>query len=224
MRKTLRLWPALLLAATLPACAPPGTYSKVRGTIREVVTKQLGPADRYDVETSHDSLSRLRAGRIAHVNVHGVNVRTNAGIPLDEVFLSANNVVVDRKAKRVESAEDASFTAYLGQDALAAMLAKAKMITNPTVEITPEGVTVRGQYAIGPAPVNVAATGDVRVAGPTSVEFVSKSVTAGGVPVPFPINRSIDVSQIYEPLLLQGVTLENGRAVLKGTLDWSKIK
>lgn len=216
-------WLLLAAAVLLPGCAPPGTYSKVRSTIRDVVTRDLGPADRYDVDVSRDSISRLRDGRISDVKVHGVNVRTRIGVTLDEVFLSAHDVKVNRKTKRVESARDAAFTAYLGEKALATMLEKGNLVADPQIRITPDGVTVRGKYAMGPAPMNVVATGSVRVAGPTSVEFASKSVTVGGVPVPFPITRAMDISHIYEPLLLQGVTLEDGRAVLKGTIDWSKI-
>jgi hypothetical protein len=215
--------PALLVVLALGGCAPPGTYSKVRGIVRDVVTRDLGPADKYDVDVSRDSVSNLRAGRLSSVKVHGVNVRTHAGIVLDEVFLSADDVVVDRKAKRVKSARDASFTAYLGDATLASVLARTQSIVNPVVSITPDGVTVRGQYTMAGVPMNVSASGNVRIAGPQSLEFVSKSVTAGGVPVPFPLTRVMDFSKVYEPLVINQLTLQQGRAELKGTLDWSKM-
>jgi hypothetical protein len=221
---------ALLLCAALvlTGCAPPGTYKKVRNIVRSVVERDLGPADKYDVSTSRDSLSALRRGEISEVEVHGLNVRTNAGITLDEVFLTAHNVVVDRSAKRVKSARDASFTAFLGEAAIASLLAKTGMITNPSVEITAEGVSVRGTYAVGPAPMSVAATGGVRVASPTRVEFVPTSATVGGIPMPVAmitsrLSPSLDLSSIYKPLMIQDISLEKGRAILKGTIDWSKI-
>lgn len=220
-----RQWPfAMLAILMLPGCAPPGTYRKIRSGIRAAVERDLGPADRYDVDTSRDGLFDLRAGRISRVEVHGVNVHTKVGMTLDEVFLSAHDVRLNRNTNQVESARDAAFTAYLGETAVALMLEKGELIANPTVKISPDGLTVTGQYTVGPAPIPVTATGTVRITGPTTLEFTSKSVTAGGVPVPIPINRTLDISEIYKPLMLKDVTLEDGRAVLKGTIDWSKIE
>jgi len=232
MRKSARLrLPALLLAGAalaLTACAPPGTYSKVRGTIRKVVERDLGPADKYEVTTSRDSLSDLNAGRIARVEVHGVNVRTRLGVTLDDVWLSARDVKVNRKTSRVESAREASFRAALGEQAIASMLEKTGIITEPIVSISPSGVSVRGRVTRGPVPLNVAATGGVRVVSPTQVEFVPKSATVGGMPAPgallSQISPALDFSRIYEPLMIQGVALEDGKAILQGTIDWSKIK
>lgn len=221
----LRIVAIALTALAFAGCAPPGTYSKIRNSVRKLAVKELGPADRYDVTTSHDNPDRLMRGQIARVEVHGVNVRPAPGYVLDDVFVSARNVHVNRHKRTVESAEDTSAKAFISDSSLAQMIAKEGSVVNPVVEIKPDTVRIAGSYnAFGALPISIIATGKVRVFGTAGVEFASDTVTAGGLPTPFSIKRTFDFSKIYPALLVTGVATEEGRAVLSGTLDWSKLK
>lgn len=216
---------AAMAALLFVGCAPPGSYRKVRSSIRTLAVKELGPADRYDVKTSRDNFDRLMKGLIARVEVHGFNVRPAPGYVLDEVFVSARNVRVNRHKRRVESAEQTSAKAFVSNESLAKMVAIEGSVLEPRVEITPDFVRISGNYkAFGAIPVSIVATGKAHVIGSAGVEFASESVTAGGLPTPFNIQRTFDFSKIYPALVLTGVSTEEGKAVLTGTLDWSKIK
>lgn len=222
-------WPqsvlVVLACASVTGCAPPGTYRKVRGEIREVVAAQLGPADRYDISTSRDSPKKLLDGRIARVDIHGVNVRPAPGYVFDDIFVTARNVRFNRKAKTVQGSDETTVTAYISEPSLSAMLTQLDVLKEATARITPEGVEVSGNISpVGAVPVTVTAFGQLSVSGPSSVTFTSQRVTAGGLPFPLPISRALDLSTLYEPLVLHGIGLESGRVVMKGTIDWSKIR
>lgn len=213
-----------LAALTLSACAPPGAYRKIREGIRAVAVKELGPADRYDVKTSRDKPNRLMKGRISRVEVHGVNVRPGPAYLLDEVFVTARNVKFNRKERSVEGAESTQAQAYITESSLAYMISAAGALKDPKVTIRADGVELAGQYSVfGALPMDVIAVGIVRPTGRAGVEFVSETVTAGGVKMPISMARTFDFSTVYPALLISTVTTEPGRAVLTGTLDWSKL-
>jgi len=209
----------------LVGCAPPGTYSKIRNSIRTLAEKELGPADRYDVDTSHDNADKLLDGRISRVDVHGVNVRPAPGYVLDEVFVSARNVHVNRQKKTIESVESTSAKAYISNGSLAQMISTEGTLSDPTVAITPAAIRISGGYKVfGALPMDVVATGKARIVGTAGIEFTSDSVTAAGLPTPFSIKRLFDFSKLYPALVITGLSTEDGRAILTGTLDWSKLK
>jgi hypothetical protein len=217
------IWLAVA-SLTLSACAPPGTYRKIRNGIREVAVKELGPADHYDIKTSRDKPSRLMKGRISRVEVHGVNVRPGPAYLLDEVFVSARNVKYNRKQRAVEGAESTQAQAYITESSLAFMLSETGALKEPKVTIGAHHVELSGQYAVfGALPMDVVATGTVRTTGRAGVEFVSDTVTAGGVKMPMSFAKAFDFSKVYPALLISTVSTEPGRAVLTGTLDWSKL-
>lgn len=221
----LRFLAIALVAICVTGCAPPGTYRKVRESIRAVAVQELGPADRYDVSTSRDNPQRLLDGRIARVEIHGINVRPAPGLILDEIFVSARNLKVDRRNRKVEAAEQTSARALVTEKSMAEMVDAEGTMTNASVTITSNHIVISGRYAVfGALPMNIVATGKARILGVAGIEFVSDKVTAGGVPVPMEVSRSFDFSTVYPALVLTGVSTEDGRAVLTGTLDWSKFK
>ncbi|HEY3414159.1 MAG TPA: hypothetical protein VGM51_14055 [Armatimonadota bacterium] len=221
----LRIAIVAVAALSLAGCAPPGTYRKVRETIRTLAIRHLGPADRYDVSTSRDSLQRLQDGRIARVDIHGVNVRPGPGLILDEIFVSARNVKVDRGKRTVETAEETTARAYVTANSLAEMVDDEGTISDASVVIRPDQIVISGRYAVlGALPVSIVATGKARVVGVAGIEFVSDKVTAAGLPFPIPVTRSFDFATVYPALVISGVSTEEGRAVLTGTLDWSKLQ
>ncbi|HEY3267455.1 MAG TPA: hypothetical protein VGM37_11045 [Armatimonadota bacterium] len=214
-----------LAAVVMQGCAPPGTYSKVRSSVRKAAVRVLGPADRYDVSTSRDSVQRLLDGRLARVEIHGVNVRPAPGYYIDDVFVKARNVKVDRKRNTVEGADETLLTGVVKEGSFAKMLIGNIPLTDPKVTIGNDAVEVRGTYALaGAIPLEVTARGQVRMSGPQEIAFVADSVKAGPLPLPISMSKSFDFSKIYEPLVLTGVTTEPGQAVLTGTIDWSKVK
>lgn len=213
---------ALACALTLGGCAPPGAHRKVRGMVRELAERELGPADKYEVQTSRDSLGALQAGRLEHVRVHGVNVRPAPGYVLDDLVVEARNVRVNRRAKTVESAEDSSAVGWIGEKNMAEMIAATGLVTDPTVRILADRVEVRGRYAVaGRLPLEVSARGRLTLKQPASVVFTADRVTAGGIPAPIPFSYTLDFRRIYEPLLLTHISQEPGRVTLNGTVDWS---
>jgi len=217
----------LALAAAVLAtsgCTPPGVHRKVRGMVRDLAARELGPADKYEAFTSRDSMGDLKAGRLSYVWVRGVNVRPAPGYILDEVILEGRDVHVDRKAQTVRSAGTAVLTGWVGEANLASMLAETDTVKDPVVRVLENGVEVRGRMDLaGAIPVDVVALGKLSVKEPAGVTFPADRVTAGGVPMPFPFSRTIDFRQIYEPLILTGVSTEPGKVLLTGTIDWTKF-
>jgi hypothetical protein len=212
-----------LCALAVTACAPPGVHRKVRGIIRDLAVEELGPADRYEVYTSRDSVSRLKAGRISLVKIHGINVRPVPGYVLDEVFVEGHNVKANLKQRTVESADSTAASAYIGEANLARMIADNGPLEEPTVRISQSGVEISGRYEFAGVPMTVNASGKLSVTPPAGVTFTSDRVTAGSIPVPVPVNRTIDFQRIYAPLVVTGVATEPGRVVLTGTIDWTKF-
>ena len=220
----LRLALMAIAALSLAGCAPPGTYRKVRESIRTLAVQKFGPADRYDVSTSRDSPQRLLDGRIARVDIHGVNVRPAPGLILDEIFVSARNVQVNRRQRIVETAEETIARAFVTEKSMAEMVDDEGTIENASVSINTDRIVISGRYKVfGALPVNIVATGRARIVGAAEIQFVSGKVTANGVPYPIPVTRSFDFSTVYPALVLSGVSTEEGKAVLTGTLDWSKL-
>jgi hypothetical protein len=208
----------------LAGCAPPGTYRKVRESIRAVAVEELGPADRYDVSTSRDDLLKLARGRISRIDVHGINVRPAPGYVLDEILLTARNVRINRNTRSVESADETVAKAYVSESSLATILEAEGTVRDCTVQIEPNHIHLSGQHAVfGALPVSIVAVGNLRIEGRAGLRFVSESVSAHGVPLPVTVTEALDFAAIYPALLFTDVSLENGRVVISGTLDWSKL-
>lgn len=216
------LWVIAFLVLILTGCTPPGTFRKVRSVIRDAVTHELGPADRYEVDTSRDSLQRLADGRMKKITVRGINVRPMEGVVLDEVLIDARDVEFDRSEKSIKSVGETVISAWISEDSLAGIAESQDLLRDPQARIlTGNEVELTGYYEPFGLAVPVTARGRLSVAPPSMVEFVSTQVKAAGLPVPLTIRKKLDLATIYRPLIVQEIQTVNGQLEVHGTLDWT---
>lgn len=214
-----------LLAVMLAGCKVPGANRKIRGVVRDLVREEVGPARRYDVKVSDESLSALKRGELSWVSVRGYDVMLRNTYHIDEILVEAKDIRFDRKAARVNGAADTRLQAWLGPESLAAIIAEDAELEEPRLEILPGNlVRISGRYKLMGLGVGVEAAGELSVVPPATLAFKTIQVKSLGVPFPLKIGKSFDFSGFYEPLVVTGVETAPGRLMLTGTLDWSKVK
>lgn len=213
------------MAVVLAGCNVPGANRKIRGVVRDLVKEEVGPARKYEVKVSDESISALKRGELSKVSVHGYDVMLRDTYHIDEMLIEATDIRFDRKAARVNGAAETRLQAWLEPDSLAAIIADDGSLLEPRVEILPGNlVRISGKYKVMGVAVGVQAAGEVSVAPPAILAFKTIQVKSLGVPFPIKIGKSFDFSRFYEPLVVTGVETAPGRLTLTGTLDWSKVK
>jgi hypothetical protein len=214
----------LLLAFALAGCNIPGANRKIRGVVRDLVKEEVGPARRYDVKVSDESISALKRGELRRVSVHGYDVMLRDKYHIDEVLIEARDIRFDRKAAKVNGAAETRLQAWLGPESLAAIIADDADLEDPRLEILPGNlVRISGRYKVMGLGVGVEAAGELSVVPPATLAFKTIQVKSLGLPFPLKIGKSFDFSGFYEPLVVTGVETAPGRLTLTGTLDWSKV-
>ena len=200
--------------------------------IREALPDAIGPARQYRVHIENAPLQSV-AGKFANLTIDGDDVQFPTGLLLDNLHIDLKNVDIDTGGRKVRHIGDARFAMTVSDKSLDQFLAgeapagetirktRLTFADNNMVTVTGERVTLLN---IG---IPFRLTGPIRAASPTRVEIDPRRLVVAGIPLSggvlsFFKNRiesSLDLRMFPVPVQLSGVTTQQGKLTLAGSID-----
>src|SRR5438552_14935804 len=87
-------------------------YRSLEDSLARELSKSIGPADRWEVKLARTG-NQLLEGRFSRLDIHGVNIRTPAGLVVSDVALTLENVKMDLQSGFIEDVGNGLFTGRL---------------------------------------------------------------------------------------------------------------
>ena len=234
--KTRRRNPLSLLIACLvlvplvlaPGCGHPAQETAAH-KIADVLPSVLGPAAHYDVQVDGDPFALAR-GRAQAVHIQGLAVQLAPSLTLDTLDAVAHDVSFSRETRRLEHIGATDFEATLGQDNLAAYLARTKpLLPNLVVTLGESEVQARVPVSFLGLQTTADLTGTLSPSATESgkLNFETDGAHLGIVPLPSAlvnlaldqVNPLVDLTHLRVPLTVAHSRIVHSRLSLDGTAD-----
>lgn len=219
--------------AALTELVVPGVIT--RG-VETALTSTFGSAEEHDVKLKSFPAARMLLGQFDEVSVISTNVAT-ATLVLDEVAVTLKDVSLDMKALladkhlNVNRGRQGLVTIAIGERSLQDYLAaNVPAFKEPRVLINPDSVLISGYFTVAGRDFVCTFSGKFSLADVKTVKFETQGFSVDEVAVPADfLNKwldllgqpdlSLDLSKFPLPLKGTEVIQEDGRVIVKASLD-----
>jgi len=212
----------VLLAAALTAgCGSDGGSARA---VERILPRLVGQADRYELQASDVSGSRLGKARVL-VN----RLRADERLVLDQARLDLRDLRYDRSRRELVSVARADFSAVLLQEDLNAVLRdRPSIVRGLRLSITPERAQLRGSADIPgvrlPITPEFTLDGRLKIDDQGRLSFDAEGIRVVGIEVApvaakllaTQINPLVDLNNARLPVYLQTMELGSGEVRIAG--------
>ncbi len=215
-------------ALCLVGCTRPAE-NRAQKTINALLPEAIGQARRYRTKVDGDSLGALMRGRIRRVTIEGDDVALEPDLLLETLWVEANEIDVDLRARTIQRVGAARFSARLSQAAVERFV-RARRSGLGTVQITlrDEGMLLSARpEVLGYPTVTVTVIGALSPRdGGTQLDFTPDRGRLARLPIPGPVvdfvarqlNPALDLRGLRLPIRVDRVRPVDGALVLSGTI------
>lgn len=216
---------ALLLVMGLAATGCLRGYAE--DSVRKMLPRLIGKAERYDVTIQDTTDSQLVSGRVGHLIIVGRRIQIKDGPVVDRLEVHMHNLVVDTKKKAIKSVDRGTFDIDFVQNDVARFLRK-KLHTGDSLKVifATNAMTVVLPASLLGRSLDLAVRGTLATDGPTRVIFVPEGASIGRHHLPdrvtHPVLQSInpvaDIKSLPVPARIDTVTMQPNVLNVKGRL------
>ncbi len=234
------LFPPLLALTALPVVGQQlgGGFGKVvagdelipalETTLALELPKRVAEAEKWEVKISREG-NNLLAGKIGHLEVRGVNVRTRDGMVLPEVALSIDNLKLDLRNKTISEVGESRLVGRLDGPAVTRFARRhaGKKLQDLQVQVRDGALAVIGLVDVKGFGIPVQVVGRPEVNG-TGIDFRAEALSVAELKLPKEvvrilerqINPVVDLRGLKIPARITKVTVAEQYLVAEATLDF----
>lgn len=213
----------VILAATASGCF----RGYAEDSVRKMLPRLIGKADRYEVHIENTTDGQLMGGRVTDLSIVGRRVRIKDGPVVDRLEVHMHNLVVDTKKKAIKSVDRATFDLDFLQNDVARFL-RQKLHTGDRLKVifAPSAMTVVLPASLLGRSLDLSVRGSLATNGPTQVVFVPEGASIGSHHLPDSVTRPVletlnpvaDVKSLPVPARIDTVTMRPNVLNVKGRL------
>ena len=213
----------VVLAATASGCF----RGYAEDSVRKMLPRLIGKAERYDVSIQNTTDSQLMGGRVTDLTILGRRIHIKDGPVVDRLEVHMHNLVVDIKKKAIKSVDHATFDLDFVQSDVAAFL-RQKLHTGDRLKVifAPSAMTIVLPASLLGRSLDLSVRGSLATNGPTQVVFVPEGVSIGAHHLPdsvtHPVLESLnpvaDVKSLPVPARIDTLTMRPNVLNVKGRL------
>lgn len=217
----------LLLFAPLAGCRRPAEREAEK-RILSLLTRYIGPADKYTTKVTGDSSSAVLRGRLRKVHVEGKRVRLTPDLIVDDLVMDFDEVSVDTRAGRLQNVGRATFTGRISDVSLTRYLRQTRS------GIAGLGIALEdGRIEVSATPelldiisVPITVRGTLAPRGKSRLVFVPDRAQVSIIPIPgvaldwltSRLNPTLDISLANAPLQVGGVQIRDRSLYVSGSI------
>lgn len=243
---SLALTVLLILCGTappVPAQPPPGGvdltqlplneafFPFLEGVLVTELNKRVAEAEKWEVRLSRTG-NDLKVGRIAQIDVKGLNIRLRDGLAIDEASLMIKNMKFDLKEQAILEVGDSLFTGKIQADAVRRFALKHAKDKVQNLEIVFRDGQMEVWGEVDPGGIGFALPVKVRgvpVLHDNVIDFDADEVSVATLKLPKSLVRVLekqvnpiaDLKGLKIPAKITKVAIEGARLVAEAKLDFS---
>lgn len=228
MRYTVSILLAVaLMTAVVGGCGKRTLTSRIENGIAARLPEVIGPASSYRVEVAGHT-GRMIKGKMAQIRIFGEGVEITDELTVDELRVTMDDVVFDKKSETIKSCAATNFQATVKETTFNTYLRAARPDLNELrINLKKDRMSVHLRPAVLKISLGVDVEGVLRVAQPAKVYFEVDRLALAGLKMPSlvadyveeKINPVHDLSTTGLKVRLSSVSVTPGSVTLHGAAD-----
>jgi LmeA-like phospholipid-binding len=216
----------LIIGSLASGCSTRFVRSHAERRIAHKLEDLIGPADEYKVRVRHTRDAEIVVGRLRRIEIDGWNVRAGGQLALESLHLELNDLRYHAPPNEALTVGESLLVIHLTEAALNDYLRRQHPKSPTEVAFHDGTVTLKGTMRLlGGVLTPVETSGRLEIAEGSRIEYHADTVhfpaetapDAGAEYIEKSLNPLLDVTRLNLPIRLNGIEVEPGRLVVRGT-------